>query len=107
VLELCKEVLGPKHPDTIRAMANLAATWWQQGRSNEAEPLQVEVLELYKEVLGPKHPDTIRAMANLATINQQSTCDKDPDSDQQEKTRTKPYSRGKDMDKKVGKVGKK
>jgi tetratricopeptide (TPR) repeat protein len=67
VLELRKSVLGEKHPDTIRAMANLASTWRQQGRSDEAEKLQVQVLELRKSVLGEKHPDTIRAMANLAS----------------------------------------
>jgi len=71
LLDLRKEVLGPKHPDTIRAMGDLALTWQQQGRSNEAEKLQVEVLDLRKEVLGLKHPDTIRAMANLAVTWQQ------------------------------------
>jgi hypothetical protein len=74
VLELQKEVLGEKHPDTITAMANLALTWRQQGRSNEAEQLQIEVLELRKEVLGEKHPDTIRAMANLAIVRRQLSC---------------------------------
>jgi hypothetical protein len=67
VLELQKEILGPKHPDTIIAMANLTLTWWQQGYSKKAEQLQIEVLELRKEILGPKHPDTIIAMANLAS----------------------------------------
>ncbi|KAI9652351.1 MAG: hypothetical protein M1829_001664 [Trizodia sp. TS-e1964] len=71
VLELRKEVLGPKHPAIITAMANLASTWQQQGRSNKAEQLYVEVLELQKEVLGPKHPATITAMANLASTWQQ------------------------------------
>jgi len=66
VLDLRKSVLGEKHPDTIRAMANLASTWQQQGRSDEAERLKVQVLDLQKSVLGEKHPDTIRAMANLA-----------------------------------------
>ena len=42
VLELQKEILGARHPDTIWAMANLAATWRQQGRNNEAERLEVE-----------------------------------------------------------------
>ncbi|CZR68366.1 uncharacterized protein PAC_18265 [Phialocephala subalpina] len=67
VLDLRKEVLGPKHPDTITAIANLASTWRKQGRSGEAEKLEIEVLDLQKEVLGPKHPDTITAMANLAS----------------------------------------
>jgi tetratricopeptide (TPR) repeat protein len=57
-------------------MANLASTWRQQGRSDEAEQLQIEVLELYKEVLSTKHPDTILAMANLAsTWRQQGRSD--------------------------------
>jgi len=46
--------------------------YWEQGRSDEAEKLQVEVLDLRKEVLGPKHPDTILAMANLVEIQRQS-----------------------------------
>ena len=44
---------------------NLAYTWRQQGRYDEAERFQAEVLELYKEVLGAKHPHTITGMANL------------------------------------------
>jgi hypothetical protein len=59
-------VLGEKHPDTITAMANLASTWRQQGRLNDAEQLELQVLGLYKEVLGEKHPDTILTMTNLA-----------------------------------------
>jgi tetratricopeptide (TPR) repeat protein len=41
--------------------------YWEQGRPNEAEQLDVQVLELYKEVLGEKHIDTIWAMGNLAS----------------------------------------
>jgi hypothetical protein len=33
VLALRKEVLGERHPDTIKSMANLATTYYQQGRS--------------------------------------------------------------------------
>ena len=65
-LELQKEVLGEKHPDTITAMGDLAATWRHQGRLNEAEQLEVQVLKLRKEVQGEKHPYTITALANLA-----------------------------------------
>ncbi|KAL5344298.1 hypothetical protein ACLOAV_010727 [Pseudogymnoascus australis] len=67
VLDLRKSVLGETHPNTIRAMANLASTWQQQGRSSEAEDLQLQVLDLRKSVLGETHPNTIRAMANLAS----------------------------------------
>ena len=67
VLHLRREVLGPRHPDTIRAMANLALTYRQQGQLDTAEKLETEVLQLQKQVLGSRHPDTIWAMANLAS----------------------------------------
>ena len=41
VLEACKVELGEGHPDTLRAMANLAIIMQQLGRSTEAERLQV------------------------------------------------------------------
>jgi tetratricopeptide (TPR) repeat protein len=66
VLEASRRVLGEEHPDTIRAMANLAATYRDQGRSKEAEEPQVKVLEASRRVLGEEHPDTISAMGNLA-----------------------------------------
>ena len=51
--------------------------YWEQGRSDEAEQLELEVLELHKEVVGLKHPNTISAMANLAsTWQQQGRSDK-------------------------------
>ncbi|KAF6515472.1 hypothetical protein HZS61_005378 [Fusarium oxysporum f. sp. conglutinans] len=64
---LRRKVLGEKHPDTIRSMADLAATYHAQGRHDEDEEIAIKVLELRREVLGEKHPDTIRSMAALAT----------------------------------------
>ncbi|EXK76697.1 hypothetical protein FOQG_18566 [Fusarium oxysporum f. sp. raphani 54005] len=64
---LRREVLGEEHPDTIRSMADLAATYHAQGRYDEAESICREVLELRREVLGEKHLDTISSMASLAT----------------------------------------
>ena len=49
-------------------------SWWQQGQSNKAEQLEVEVLELQKKVLGAKHPDTISAIASLTKMNRKHTC---------------------------------
>ncbi|KAK4206246.1 hypothetical protein QBC37DRAFT_476988 [Rhypophila decipiens] len=70
--ELRREVLGEKHPDTIRSMADLATTYHAQGRYAEAEPMKINVLDLRREVLGEKHPDTIGSMAELAaTYHQQ------------------------------------
>jgi Tetratricopeptide repeat len=65
-------VLTAEHPDTLRSMANLAATYRQQGRWNEAEKLQVNVMEMSQRLFGAEHPDTLRSMSNLAaTYSQQ------------------------------------
>ncbi|CAG1965819.1 unnamed protein product, partial [Fusarium graminearum] len=61
-LELRREVLGEKHPDTIWSMAELAATYHRQGQYNKAEEISVKVLELRRGVLGEKHLDTIWSM---------------------------------------------
>jgi hypothetical protein len=59
-------ILGLDHPSTLTSMANLASTYRNQGRWEEAEKLFVEVMETSKEKLGSDHPDTLTSMANLA-----------------------------------------
>jgi tetratricopeptide (TPR) repeat protein len=71
VLEKRKQLLGADHPDTLQAMANLAATYYQLGRYKEAEPLEGTVLEKWKQLLGADHPDTLQAMANMAATYRQ------------------------------------
>jgi hypothetical protein len=41
VMQIRKRVLGDEHPDTWTTMANLATTYWNQGRWAEAEELEV------------------------------------------------------------------
>jgi tetratricopeptide (TPR) repeat protein len=65
VLQLRREVLGPRDPATLRSMRNLAEAYWDQGRYGEAEPLVTEELSLRREILGPHHPDTLTSMNNL------------------------------------------
>jgi hypothetical protein len=49
-------------------LANLASTYRNQGRWDEAEKLEVlEVVEARKEKLGSYHPDTLTSLANLAS----------------------------------------
>ncbi|KAJ7803499.1 P-loop containing nucleoside triphosphate hydrolase protein [Mycena leptocephala] len=67
VLEWRKQVLGDAHPDTLRAMGNLASTYNSLGEFHKAEELEVVVLEKRKQVLGDDHPDSLRAMGNLAS----------------------------------------
>ena len=48
-------------------MANLASTFWNQGRWKEAEELEVQVMKTRNRELGQEHPDTLTSMANLAS----------------------------------------
>ncbi|THV63944.1 hypothetical protein D6D28_10273, partial [Aureobasidium pullulans] len=61
-----RELLGDEHPSTLTSMANLAATYRDQGRWKEGEELEVSVMEARKKVLGDEHPDTLTSMADLA-----------------------------------------
>ncbi len=47
-------------------MSNLASTYQNWGRWDEAEKLQVEVMHARKVKLGSEHPKTLQVMANLA-----------------------------------------
>jgi tetratricopeptide (TPR) repeat protein len=66
VMEMTKKVPGDMYPDTLSSMANLASTYWNQGRWGDAEKLQVEVMKTSQRVLGDEHPDTLTSMHNLA-----------------------------------------
>ena len=55
-MEAFKRVLGQEHPSTLTSMANLASTFWSQGRWKEAEELEVQVMETSLRVLGQEHP---------------------------------------------------
>ncbi|PVF91575.1 hypothetical protein CPB86DRAFT_878439 [Serendipita vermifera] len=67
VLEVQKEILGPRHPSTVTTMHNLASTLRQRGQLEEAEKMERDVLEVRKEILGPRHPKTVNTMHNLAS----------------------------------------
>ena len=54
-----------RHPDTLWAMSNLAATHRDQGQCKEAANLQEKALETRRRSLGEEHPDTLGSMANL------------------------------------------
>jgi tetratricopeptide (TPR) repeat protein len=67
-LQLCEEVLGQRHPDTLRSMNNLAVVLKSQGKYDEAEAMHRQTLQLREEVLGQRHPDTLTSMNNLAGV---------------------------------------
>jgi hypothetical protein len=51
----------------LASMTTLATTFWNQGRWEEAEELDVQVMETRKRVLGAEHPSTLTSIANLAS----------------------------------------
>jgi hypothetical protein len=55
-LEICSRVLGEEHPDTLTSMNNLAITWKQQSRDEEAIKLMSKCVQLRTRVLGADHP---------------------------------------------------
>ncbi|KAM3450008.1 hypothetical protein MY3296_006469 [Beauveria thailandica] len=65
--ETHKTKLRADHPDTLTSMANLASTYRNQGRWEEAERLEVQVMETRKTKLGADHPSTLTSMSNLAS----------------------------------------
>jgi len=71
VLDKRNKILGVEHPDTISAMAHLAATYQNLGKYIDAEKLKMQVLYARSRILGVEHPNTITtAMANLAATYQ-------------------------------------
>ena len=58
--------LGPRHPDTLRAMGDLANSYTAANRLDEALKMRTEVLALCRTALGPEHPQTLTAMTALA-----------------------------------------
>ena len=65
-MDMRKKLLGAEHPNTLSSMANLASTYWNQGKWNEAEQLEIQVMDMRKKLLGLDHPDTLTSMENLA-----------------------------------------
>ncbi|MFJ3673674.1 tetratricopeptide repeat protein [Streptomyces sp. NPDC090106] len=63
---ISERVLGGEHPDTLTVRGNLAASYWQAGRTGEAIEILERVLADRERLVGGEHPDTLTARANLA-----------------------------------------
>ena len=66
-METCEEYLGVAHPDTLKAMAELGRTRWQQGQYTAARKLQEKVLAEMTRILPPDHEDILEVMDNLGS----------------------------------------
>jgi tetratricopeptide (TPR) repeat protein len=71
-VESSQRILGPDHPDTITARANVASSYWRAGRTTDAITIEERVLADSERLRGADHSDTIRARNNLATSYQQA-----------------------------------
>jgi len=67
-LQLAERLLGPDHPDTVGAVANLADIYVTLGRYREAEPLARRFLADSERVFGAEHPYTLRAIGTSAKL---------------------------------------
>src|SRR5271154_3009543 len=65
-MDIRKKLFGEEHPDTLSSMENLASTYRNQQRLNDAEQLEVQVMDIRKKMFGEEHPDTLSSMENLA-----------------------------------------
>ena len=65
-VETSTRVFGEEHPDTLWSIANLAVTYTDQGRFEEAETLEYRLVETTKRTRGEEHPDTMWRIAYLA-----------------------------------------
>jgi hypothetical protein len=61
-----ERLLGPDHPDTLTARGNLAASYREAGRADQAIAIEERVAADMERLLGPDHPHTLTAKANLA-----------------------------------------
>ncbi len=67
-LSLWESNLGPDHPDTLKAVNNLAMSLARLGRAAEAEALYRRALQGRERVLGPDDPFTLVTLNNLAEL---------------------------------------
>ena len=66
--QLAQQAFGPRDPDTLISMNNLAFLYESQGRYGEAEPLYAEALALRRAVLGKQHPQTLTSTGHHKSV---------------------------------------
>jgi tetratricopeptide (TPR) repeat protein len=67
-LELREKLLGPRHPETLTSIDDLAASLALAGRAIEAESMYRAVLDRRRDVLGDDHPDVATTRTGLAGL---------------------------------------
>jgi tetratricopeptide (TPR) repeat protein len=67
-VELRRSELGPDHPKTLRAAANLFTALRTLGRVAEADALGTDILARQRRMLAPTDPDLVETMNDLAML---------------------------------------
>lgn len=67
------KLLGPDHPSTLNAMAELASVYRTQERAKEAEEPEAPVMETRLRILGPDQPSTLATLINNSKAERQTT----------------------------------
>ncbi len=67
-IELRRRVLGPKNPELLSSLNDLAYVLMIQGKSSAAEKLARDALPIDRSALGPENPVTISCMIELGSI---------------------------------------
>lgn len=65
LVRLCETHLGADHPETAKALTNLARVALVQGEADAAEVLLRRALAIQEAALGPEHADTAKSVAVL------------------------------------------
>jgi CHAT domain-containing protein len=67
-VKIDEKALGPDHPDTAKALNNLAGLYSYMNDYGKAEPLFQRAVKIDEKALGSDHPDTAKALNNLALL---------------------------------------
>ena len=67
-LEVYQKTLGPKHPQSMTCLSNLAYTCQQLGKLDEAITLQLQILELDQQILPPGDPELALCLSHTSSI---------------------------------------
>jgi tetratricopeptide (TPR) repeat protein len=67
-LEIDRETLGDRHPNTLASINNLGHLLEAKGDLAAAEPLHREALKVQRETLGNRHPNTRTSINNLGLL---------------------------------------
>lgn len=72
VLQVTRNLVGPKHRNIVQALSDLAQTYMLQKKVAEAQSLLVEALDMNTSLVGRAHMTTVDIMEQLATCFTQS-----------------------------------